>query len=128
MLSIFFFVSVVVIITSCAAPVLPTPDDIGAETVVESDRTTRSLYNIIWGCLVTLFACSWSAYRPDLPHSDGGEDSFAGYIEDSASSWHRPILFCIMIIAPEYVLFVACGQYMEANALVMRTIRGTWPQ
>ncbi|KAF9004107.1 hypothetical protein BDZ89DRAFT_1145806 [Hymenopellis radicata] len=126
MLRIFLLVSVTVV-TSVAAPVLPSPEDIAAKnpiTAVDSDCATRSLYTIIWGCLVTLFACGWSVYHPNVPTSKAREErTLLGIVvpySASPSWWRRPIWLCIAIVVPEFVLIIALGEGVTADALTIQ--------
>lgn len=71
-------------------------------------NNTRTLWNIIWSCGVTLFACAWTAIYPNIPGMD----------EKRLAIFFRRILIVIMVlIAPELILTWASRQFSSAIAV-----------
>ncbi|KAG1777299.1 hypothetical protein EV702DRAFT_969981 [Suillus placidus] len=71
-------------------------------------NNTRTLWNIIWSCGVTLFACAWTAIHPNIPGMD----------EKRLAIFFRRILIMIMVlIAPELILTWASRQFSSAIAV-----------
>ena len=70
----------------------------------------RSIWNIVWSCLVTVFSCTWVAIHPNVPCPKNRNPviSFAG---------HRLPLFICALLAPEYVLAWAIRQFLRAREI-----------
>jgi hypothetical protein len=57
----------------CAS--LPSPNDTSIHTLDSSTCSpcnTRTLWDILWSCGLTLFACTWTAVHPNIPGVDDG--------------------------------------------------------
>ncbi|KAJ7580712.1 hypothetical protein C8J56DRAFT_960661 [Mycena floridula] len=66
----------------------------------------RNLYGIAWGCLVTIFACTWVSVHPNVP-SPG---------QSSAMLLLRRIMMMLGgIMAPEIIVFFAARQFFVAR-------------
>ncbi|KAF8193827.1 hypothetical protein K438DRAFT_1513959, partial [Mycena galopus ATCC 62051] len=68
----------------------------------------RKLFDIIWGCLATIFACTWMSVHPNVPPPD--QSRFA-----LLSGRLKMMLFGI--IAPEVMVGFAARQYLGAREL-----------
>lgn len=67
----------------------------------------RTLWDIIWSCGITLFACAWTAMHPNIP----------GMNEKKLAIFFRRILIMFtMLIAPELILTWASLQLYSALA------------
>ncbi|KAJ7243263.1 hypothetical protein C8J57DRAFT_1083796 [Mycena rebaudengoi] len=66
----------------------------------------RKLFDIIWGCLVTIFACTWVSVHPNVPPP--GQGHFA-------LLWRRLKLMLIAIIAPELMVGFAARQFFTSR-------------
>src|ERR1700761_9851189 len=77
---------------SCA---LQTLDD----STPASDRT---IWNIIWSSITTLFACTWIAWHPNIPGLD------ETWLQKKA---RRVKVFTIALLAPEVVVVCAMRQF-----------------
>jgi hypothetical protein len=91
------------------ASTLATADPIS--TTCNDIRNCRTIWNIIWSSLATLFACIWIAIHPNIPAQN--------------DSWGRIFIrrVWIMILAlltPEIVVAWAARQYIAANRLAKR--------
>ena len=70
---------------------------------------TRTIWNIIWSCFSTVFACAWIAVHPNIPA-----------LEDS--KWEiirrRMMIAAYILLAPEMVIMWAARQHRDARFLV----------
>ena len=80
----------------------------------------RTIWNIIWSCLVTIFSCTWVAVHPNVPRPQPKVNSWIerriwnpllSFVE------HRLPLFVCALILPEYVLAWAIRQYLRARQI-----------
>ena len=67
--------------------------------------TPRSESSIVWGCLATIFACSWVAVHPNIPAPSG-----------SIFLTRLKLMGC-MLIAPELVIIWAARQWYAAHRI-----------
>ena len=104
-----------------ASPI-PSVDDRSLAANHCTDLTyCRSIWNIVWSCLVTIFSCTWVAVHPNIPCPKTRE----------ANSWierciwnpllsfakHRLPLFICALLVPEYVLAWAIRQFLGARRI-----------
>ncbi|KAJ7022942.1 hypothetical protein C8F04DRAFT_1034200 [Mycena alexandri] len=66
----------------------------------------RRLFDIVWGCLTTIFACTWVAVHPNLPPSNQGRLAVLG---------RRLGVMLIAVVAPEIMVAFAARQFMAAR-------------
>jgi hypothetical protein len=71
-----------------------------------ADRDTRSIWNIIWSSLVTLFACIWVAVHPNIPAFTDGT---------LANLKQRGKLLLTAVIAPEIIIMFSMRQWVCAR-------------
>jgi hypothetical protein len=71
-----------------------------------ADRDTRSIWNILWSSLVTLFACIWVAVHPNVPAFADGT---------LAKLKQRAKLLLTAVIAPEIIIMFAMRQWVCAR-------------
>ncbi|KAG2114962.1 hypothetical protein BD769DRAFT_1363619 [Suillus cothurnatus] len=69
-------------------------------------RNTRTLWDIISSCVLTLFACTWTAIHLDFP----GKDEGIVY-----ATCRRPLLMLTAFLAPEFVVAWAVWQFLNAR-------------
>ena len=76
----------------------------------------RSLWNIIWNCLVTIFLCTWVAIHPNIPFPKKREETWVKRRKQNIMSFFecRFPLFVFALLVPEYVLAWAIRQLMTA--------------
>ncbi|OAX39404.1 hypothetical protein K503DRAFT_865460 [Rhizopogon vinicolor AM-OR11-026] len=67
---------------------------------------TRTLWDIIWSCAVTLFACAWTAIHPNIPGMDEGKVAIFS---------RRLLIMAIVLIAPEFIIAWAMRQFLSAR-------------
>ena len=69
---------------------------------------TRTIWNIIWSCLSTLFACAWIAVHPNIP-------------APKDSQWkifrRRMKIMAYVLLAPEMIIIWAARQHHDAGLL-----------
>ncbi|TFK50292.1 hypothetical protein OE88DRAFT_1631560 [Heliocybe sulcata] len=68
----------------------------------------RTLYNIVWSCIVTIFACTWVAIHPNIPPQDAHWAHKLG---------RRVVTTVYAIIAPECVVLWAAKQWFTSRRL-----------
>ncbi|KAJ6542941.1 hypothetical protein B0H19DRAFT_886717, partial [Mycena capillaripes] len=66
----------------------------------------RRLFDIIWGCLTTIFACTWVSVHPNVPAPDQGR---------LALLWRRLRLMLVAVTAPELMVAFAARQFLAAR-------------
>jgi hypothetical protein len=66
----------------------------------------RTVWNIIWSCLVTIFSCIWVALHPNIP----GPDDTSLKI-----SLRRFQVMILALIVPEFVVVWAMQQWLTAR-------------
>ena len=79
----------------------------------------RTIWNIVWSCLATIFSCTWVAVHPNVPCPRKRDAN--GWIERCI--WnpllsfveHRLPLFICALLVPEYVLAWAIRQFLSAR-------------
>ncbi|KAJ7496718.1 hypothetical protein FB451DRAFT_1162848 [Mycena latifolia] len=69
-------------------------------------NSCRTLFNIVWGCLSTIFVCTWVAVHQNISRSDRRWLS----IPAGKLNW-----VALMIIAPELVVSLAATQFVDAR-------------
>ncbi|KAG1741710.1 hypothetical protein EDB19DRAFT_709047 [Suillus lakei] len=71
-----------------------------------SSSNTRTLWDIIWSCTATLFACTWTAIHPNIP----------GMEEGKLAIFSRRLFFMMMaLIFPELMITWATLQFLSAR-------------
>ncbi|KAF8193841.1 hypothetical protein K438DRAFT_1934657 [Mycena galopus ATCC 62051] len=93
---------------SSAAPP-PHPLDARSSTDSCDDiNNCRQLFDIVWGCLATIFACTWVSVHPNVPPPD---QSWL------ALFWRRLRMMLFGIIAPEIMAGFAIRQFLGVRRL-----------
>ena len=81
----------------------------------------RSIWNIVWSCLVTIFSCTWVSVHPNVPCPKKREGN--GWIETCILNplllfaEHCLPLFICALLVPEYVLAWAIRQFLSAQKI-----------
>ncbi|KAJ6565522.1 hypothetical protein DFH09DRAFT_1363750 [Mycena vulgaris] len=68
-------------------------------------KNCRRLFDIIWGCLTTIFACTWVSVHPNVPPPN---QSWPALL------WRRLRMMVIAVIAPELMVGFAARQLFVA--------------
>ncbi|KAG2136379.1 uncharacterized protein EDB93DRAFT_788549 [Suillus bovinus] len=69
-------------------------------------RYTRTLWDIIWSCALTLFTCTWTAIHPNIPGMDEGRIIIF---------FRRLFIMVLALIAPELMVTWAAIQFLSAR-------------
>ena len=81
----------------------------------------RTIWNIIWSCLVTIFSCTWVAVHPNIPcpRKRVANNCIERWIWHPLLSFteHRLPLFVCALLVPEYTLAWAIRQYLTARRI-----------
>ncbi|KAG2030719.1 hypothetical protein BDR03DRAFT_905781 [Suillus americanus] len=89
---------------------LPSLNDTHILTILDiSDSSfcnTRTLWDILLSCWLTLFACTWTAIHPDIPGMDEGI---------VAITLRRLLLMAMALLGPEFVISWAAWQFLCAR-------------
>jgi len=86
-----------------AADALPIVLSSRAEPGTDDSPTKRSLYKIVWSCVLTTIICAWVSVHPNVPPS--------GYLRGLR---RRMAMMIWTIIAPELILAWAVRQWFAA--------------
>lgn len=109
---------------------------ISTRTPSSSDTCTglthcRTIWNIIWSCLVTIFSCTWVAIHPNIrsPKSRKGKTRYQRWVWNPICSFadHRLPLFVCALLVPEYILAWAIRQWFVAGKIERLRPRGELP-
>ncbi|TFK50295.1 hypothetical protein OE88DRAFT_1700952, partial [Heliocybe sulcata] len=74
-------------------------------------RDCRTLSNIVWSCLATVFACTWVAIHPNIPAQDAPWARKFG---------RRVVATVCAIIAPDLIVLWAAKQWVSSSRLARR--------
>ena len=81
----------------------------------------RTIWDIIWSCLSTIFLCTWVAVHPNIPcpREREAKNHLQKWIRNPLLSFaeHRLPLFACALLVPEYVLAWAIRQYLRARKI-----------
>ena len=72
---------------------------------------TRTIHDIVWSCLATVFACTWVAIHPNIPEHN------RGYI---MNIFYRIRIMLLALLAPEIVISWAGRQWYVAGELAQK--------
>ena len=87
---------------------LPLPVDRRAAESSCGDSDCRTIWNIIWSCLATIFACTWLAVHPNVPlRNITTKGAISCAIEQVK-------IMAITILAPEAIVAWAAEQFIVA--------------
>ena len=81
----------------------------------------RTIWNIIWSCLITIFSCTWVAVHPNIPCPKKREakNCFQKWVCNPLLLFasHRLPLFICTLLVPEYILAWAIRQSFSARRI-----------
>ena len=100
----------------------------------DTPQNSRTVWDIVWGCLVTIFACIWAALHSDVPQrlKDGTMEDITPFATPNFT--RVPILIgvgvCILqplvtLFAPEAIVTFAMFQLYEAQQIKLNQ-QGTY--
>ncbi|KAF7370006.1 hypothetical protein MSAN_00630600 [Mycena sanguinolenta] len=92
------------------AALLPRPSDARATTDSCKDiDNCRTLFSVVWGCIATIFACTWVSVHPNVPPPNQSSLQLL---------WRRLKMMLIAMIAPEIMVGFAARQFFGSRWLV----------
>ncbi|KIM22980.1 hypothetical protein M408DRAFT_78246 [Serendipita vermifera MAFF 305830] len=103
-----------------AGPILAfsEPQDVASR---DDRNIQRSLANILWSCLSTIFLCTWMAIHPNVHFKAEKPDQrwFERWLWDPLHDFvtYKLPLFLWALLVPEYLLAWAVRQYMQAGVI-----------
>ncbi|KAJ7038362.1 hypothetical protein C8F04DRAFT_359624 [Mycena alexandri] len=74
-------------------------------------NNSRALFDIIWGCLATVFACTWVAVHQNVPPPDLGWLSL---------QLRKLKMMLFTVVAPELVVCLAARQFFDARSIAQK--------
>ncbi|KAF8153946.1 hypothetical protein B0H34DRAFT_676828 [Crassisporium funariophilum] len=86
-------------------------------TRVDRNCNVRSIWNIIWSCLATVFACTWIAIHPNVPAPSDNPWTILG---------RRMKLMMSALLAPELIVMWAARQWLGARKIAKRYEGRKW--
>ncbi|KAF7369952.1 hypothetical protein MSAN_00625000 [Mycena sanguinolenta] len=93
---------------SIAAPLSHSLDARVTTDSCDDINNCRTLFSVVWGCLATIFACTWVSVHPNVPPSN--QSSLRLF-------WRRLKMMLIGIIAPEIMVGFAVRQRFGVHEL-----------
>ena len=104
-----------------AGPIPLIPIEERALCSTGEQETHRTLWNITWSCLTTIFLCTWVAVHPNVALRPKKRDMtfFDKWLWHPAKvfiSYKLPLFLCALLV-PEYILAWAVRQYLRAGAI-----------
>jgi hypothetical protein len=81
---------------------------------------TRTIWNIVWSCLSTIFLCTWGSLHPNVSSTP---DEPGMSRRDKLRKWlvelltYKLPLFLWALLVPEYILAWAIRQYLTAGEI-----------
>jgi hypothetical protein len=104
---------------------LPTPSiELRDPCSCDEPIQTRSLWDIIWSCLSTIFLCTWVSLHPNI--SSTPEEPGLSWFEKNIRTplieflTYKLPLFLWALLVPEYILAWAIRQYIMAGKIQRR--------
>ncbi|KAF8318576.1 uncharacterized protein EI90DRAFT_2941674 [Cantharellus anzutake] len=96
-----------------AAPILPYPPlslSINVSEACNDLRNCRTMWNLVYSCLLTIFICVWTAVHPNVVEGDKGDMDLAEIVnrDDRFGLMRRSLIF------PEWVVATAWDEFSEA--------------
>jgi hypothetical protein len=83
-----------------------------------TSEASRSTLDILWSCLFTILACTWTIQHPNIPEQRNGRNP--GFWGDLLwrwkSIWSTLQMMLVAIIAPEYTFGKAVGDFASARS------------
>ncbi|SRR5260221_8975847 len=94
-------------LTAPGVQALPIPT-IDPELACNDLHHCRTMWNIIWSCVVTIFSCTWVAIHPNIPYLD--------------EKWYKAVLrrlgiMLTALIIPELIVLWSIQQWNVAGKL-----------
>ncbi|KAF7369949.1 hypothetical protein MSAN_00624700 [Mycena sanguinolenta] len=93
---------------SIAAPLPHLPNARATTDSCKDIDNCRTLFSIVWGCLATIFACTWVSVHPNVPPPNQSHLQLF---------WRRLKMMLIAMIAPEVIVAFAGRQFFGISGV-----------
>jgi hypothetical protein len=108
MLLLYVFVHLLQPKNGSAVPIPNSPEPRALTDACDDINNCRKLFDIVWGCLATIFACTWVSVHPNVP--------------PPCQSWlallgRRLKMMLFAVLAPELIVGFAARQFLIARKL-----------
>ncbi|KAJ7760857.1 hypothetical protein DFH07DRAFT_918482 [Mycena maculata] len=110
-------------------PISPSLDARVSNSACPDAEHCRTIWNIIWSSLATIFSCTWVAVHPNIPGPVNTQEmSFWKRRQHSLQNFvsNRLLLFVIALLLPEYILALAIRQWLEAQRIARKYEDSEW--
>ena len=77
----------------------------------ECPPNQRTVFTIVWSCIVTITLCTWSSVHPNIPGPDEGR---------WVVTWRRIELMLLGLIVPDLILTWALRQWRGARHITQK--------
>ncbi|KAJ7903373.1 hypothetical protein B0H14DRAFT_3679648 [Mycena olivaceomarginata] len=105
MLLLYLFVHLLQFKNGSAAPVSNSPEPRALTDACDDINNCRKLFHIVWGCVATIFTCTWVSVHPNVPPPR------------RSWLWRRLKMMLIAVLAPELIVAFAVRQFVVARNL-----------
>jgi hypothetical protein len=81
--------------------------------------STRTVFDILWSCLFTIFACTWTVQHLNVPpqREESGDPEWKGDLKYAAKNfWTSAKWMMITVLAPEVLITLNAGHLLAALA------------
>lgn len=109
-----------------ASPVADSPITLAFfhDSTCENIHHCRTIWNIVWSCLGTIFACVWVAIHPNLPQLHPPREKWCEKLQDGVLGMLDKLgISFLALLAPEFILAWALRQYFNASKLAQELDR-----
>ncbi|KAF7302303.1 hypothetical protein MIND_00797800 [Mycena indigotica] len=105
---------------------VPSRSSLADERECTDINDCRRLFDIVWGCLATIFLCIWVSVHPNVPpprparpDKCAGSQSLVKWqlIDKNEPLLHRAKLMTVALVAPELIIGLATRQFVMAWSL-----------
>lgn len=81
----------------------------------------RTIWDIIWSCLITISICIWVAVHPNIPQiKPQREHWWEGLIDKAKAFVNRVAVALLALLAPEFIFVWALRQLLSARIIAKR--------
>lgn len=108
--------------TQSVALLAPSPGTLISEAAQHCNTLghCRTIWNIIWSCLATIFACIWVAVHPNIPQPKPPRKTVSslGWLGDVCTPLGEKVIVALVaLLAPEFIFAWAVRQWIVARSI-----------
>jgi hypothetical protein len=119
----FIFLTLLSLSLVTALPIVDrSSESVSSSHICNDIDNCRKLKDVIWGCITTIFACTWlTLHRNIAPPADNWDDNLRERVSYRLKRFlrYRLLPFFIALIAPEWILAWAIQQSVVANQIAI---------